>query len=321
MAAVATVTETETAATANLEKLLPLRGRREQTRGGGASLGVEAAVASTNGGAKTSSLRRSVASTDVTAHGDDGAGNGGERGEDREVLRKLLWAFANAKGDEHDGMKAADEEYRKIVGDEEFAKAQEGFQKLQEGIAARKKSCDELAGVLRSAVDNKNQCFHGSTREAFENKDYFNILEAFKDAACVKRLKKEDKERDSLEFLAKYRPYLYDEEFGRFVFAVAVECFLRGNDKETHFVLKLGTHIKCNSLVPDVEGEESGPGSDISEKYRKCLRAAYTKRDTIIRLARETENYCNCMKDSKKEAKRSMEKVWFCGGCKKMTPK
>ena len=56
------------------------------------------------------------------------------------------------------------------------------------------------------------------------------------------------------------------------------------------------------------------------QKYQKYLRDIETTRGIINVVGRETEPYCDCLKDAKKKAK-SMAKLGWCQACRKCFPK
>ena len=111
----------------------------------------------------------------------------------------------------------------------------------------------------------------------------------------------------------KYHELFKDiPELSQFVFACSTHLFLNFDGEESRKMIELlflfGIGIKY--------GESSHDNSETILKYDRDIRSG--DRGIILCLARE--NYCDCMKQKKEEAK-EMVKHLRCDGCKKIFPR
>lgn len=170
-------------------------------------------------------------------------------------------------------------------------------------------------------------CYHGSTAEKFfPGSDY---LKAIRDHFLFSL--KMNKWKEHLdEGTYAVRPALQTEidyikdlpHLVLFAFAYATHLFLNFNDTRSRRVVEVllthGIRIKYHT-VPSLQVTISGDYT--SEKYYKyCRDAVSGDRGIINCLARETKDFCDCMKQKKVEA-HDMVKRGRCDGCWGLFPK
>ena len=165
----------------------------------------------------------------------------------------------------------------------------------------------ELSLSSTTATTANSMCYHGSTAEKFSpGSDYRKAIQDFLsfDKVLVE-------EYNCLCFLGEFETK-YPEELSQFLFAWSTHLFLNLDDEESRKMIELlflfGIGIKY--------GESSHDNSETILKYDRDIRSG--DRGIILCLARE--NYCDCMKQKKEEAK-EMVKHLRCDGCKKIFPR
>ena len=175
----------------------------------------------------------------------------------------------------------------------------------------------ELSLSSTTATTANSMCYHGSTAEKFSpQSDYRKAIHEFflfdkEQKECV-----DEHMRVALFFgfiEKKYHELLKDlPKLSQFVFAWSTHLFLNFDGEKSRKMIVLlflfGIGIKY--------GESSHDNSETILKYDRDIRSG--DRGIILCLARE--NYCDCMKQKKEEAK-EMVKHLRCDGCKKIFPR
>lgn len=191
-------------------------------------------------------------------------------------------------------------------------------------------------------IDGDRGCFHGSTKEAFENDEWGGFLIAYLNLyANIDSLASRDQVHISDwwqlhygAFQMAYAPILTDEDFCKFVFALCAEAFLQMKERSDNDTISINGNTRAlvtlaldmrYCIIPKSRGEGTGPGmeSGYFEKNVKYQRDIITDRGFVKVLARETGNRnsgCTCMESDKKEAA-SSDKLAHCFNCNGQFPK
>ena len=177
-------------------------------------------------------------------------------------------------------------------------------------------------------------CYHSSSAEHFDaDSEFLQMVKSY-----VKLGKKHySDDGNAVDVQEKFfndfdhDKVLLDSEFTNFVFAVAVELYLKSSSEEREIyytctmaerpsttmyelrnVIFMGLNIKYFIVPYDTQSlQEQFENRTNGNKYIKDI---VTERGLINCLHREIRQYCNCM-DSKKEEAKGMEKTERCFGC------
>ena len=97
------------------------------------------------------------------------------------------------------------------------------------------------------------------------------------------------------------------------------ETLLPDEEKLIEIFICLGIQLKYY-LIPQVNGNNAGPGTEFYEKWMKYNRDFLSYRGMVNICARETKEFCSCMNEKKAKAK-TLGKIGNCFGCRKVFPK
>ena len=161
------------------------------------------------------------------------------------------------------------------------------------------------------------RCYHGFclTKEEFNCDEYFKVLDDYERRHSVDEDIKETKFE---EFYKIYHRLMVDETFARFIVAHVTTDFLKGKDDAT-LGLRLILLLDIRYIyIPQHEGKDVRPDSEITRNYQKYGRDILTERGRINCMAREIS--CDCMEEKLIEAKK-MEKIAVCFCCEEEFPK
>jgi hypothetical protein len=134
---------------------------------------------------------------------------------------------------------------------------------------------------------------------------------------------------DLTKFQADHRKILEDQQFGRFLISWCTELYLTQKEDTIpevvrQLLLQMGLDIKYldfKSRRGSRSHHQNMVLSDNIQQRMKYDRDINTDERGIINcLARETRDFCDCMKSRKSEAK-EMDKVGRCAGCNDLFPK
>jgi len=175
--------------------------------------------------------------------------------------------------------------------------------------------------------ETDGSCLHGNTSNRYHL--MLDLGEFAKTVCSPGKYKSDDNNDQSVKKLSDrlIRDLLpevkIDPEFSQFLFStISNLMLLKGENlswREKHMsniFFSLGIRMKYNCM----NGLDVDPGSENYYLQAKYNRDKFTYRGKINICARETKEFCNCMKEKKAEAK-TTEKKGLCFGCQKEHPK
>ena len=166
-------------------------------------------------------------------------------------------------------------------------------------------------------------CYHGSTAEDVAKGSPFRmVIDEWHTMGYRMHVAGKNHTEVSImisNFNVKHKKLMSNPKFHPCVSAIGTDIFLKSYGSEAYPLYKekqirgvLGLGIRSKYMdCPFVADKE---------KYQKYMRDIMTGRGIINVLDRETNNFCNCMKPYKEEAK-TMEKSGLCYGCRQEFPK